>query len=148
MLLVATCLGLSWIMAYENIPQNVSKGLLSLSDNPFMILLIINMLLLFVGTFMDMTPAVLIFTPIFLPIVTAMGVDPIHFGIIMVLNLSVGLCTPPVGSVLFIGCSVAGLGIDKVIKPMIPMFLAMIVVLLLVTYMPEISLWLPQKFGF
>lgn len=148
MLLVATCLGLSWIMAYENIPQNVSKGLLSLSDNPFMILLIINMLLLFVGTFMDMTPAVLIFTPIFLPIVTAMGVDPIHFGIIMVLNLSVGLCTPPVGSVLFIGCSVAGLGIDKVIKPMIPMFLAMIVVLLLVIYMPEISLWLPQKFGF
>jgi TRAP-type C4-dicarboxylate transport system permease large subunit len=148
MLLVATCLGLSWIMAYENIPQNVSRGLLSLTSNPFMILLIINMLLLFVGVFMDMTPAVLIFTPIFLPIVTSMGVDPIHFGIIMVLNLSVGLCTPPVGSVLFIGCSVAGLGIDKVIKPMIPMFLAMVVVLLLVTYLPEISLWLPQKLGF
>jgi TRAP-type C4-dicarboxylate transport system permease large subunit len=148
MLLVATCLGLSWIMAYENIPQNVSRGLLSLTSNPFMILLIINMLLLFVGVFMDMTPAVLIFTPIFLPIVTAMGVDPIHFGIIMVLNLSVGLCTPPVGSVLFIGCSVAGLGIDKVIKPLIPMFLAMVVVLLLVTYLPEISLWLPHKLGF
>ncbi|MDD4754755.1 MAG: TRAP transporter large permease [Prolixibacteraceae bacterium] len=147
MLLVATCLGLSWIMAYENIPQNVSRGLMSLSSNPFMILLIINMLLLFVGVFMDMTPAVLIFTPIFLPIVTAMGVDPIHFGIIMVLNLSVGLCTPPVGSVLFIGCSVAGLGIDKVIKPLIPMFLAMVLVLLLVTYIPEISLWLPSKFG-
>ena len=106
------------------------------------------MLLLFVGIFMDMTPAVLIFTPIFLTIVTAMGVDPIHFGIIMVLNLSVGLCTPPVGSVLFIGCSVAGLGIDKVIKPLIPMFLAMVLVLLLVTYLPEISLWLPQKLGF
>ena len=148
MLLVATCLGLSWIMAYENIPQNVSRGLLSLTSNPFMILLIINMLLLFVGVFMDMTPAVLIFTPIFLPIVTSMGVDPIHFGIIMVLNLSVGLCTPPVGSVLFIGCSVAGLGIDKVIKPLIPMFLAMVLVLLLVTYLPEISLWLPQKLGF
>ena len=148
MLLVATCLGLSWIMAYENIPQNVSEGLLSLSSNPFMILLIINMILLFVGIFMDMTPAVLIFTPIFLPIVTSMGVDPIHFGIIMVLNLSVGLCTPPVGSVLFIGCSVAGLGIDKVIKPLLPMFLAMVIVLLLVTYLPEISLWLPDKFGF
>lgn len=148
MLLVATCLGLSWIMAYENIPQNVSQGLLSLTSNPFMILLIINLLLLFVGTFMDMTPAVLIFTPIFLPIVTAMGVDPIHFGIIMVLNLSVGLCTPPVGSVLFIGCSVAGLSIDKVIKPLLPMFLAMVIVLLLVTYFPQISLWLPSKFGF
>jgi len=148
LLLVATCLGLSWIMAYENIPQNVSAGLLSITDNPFMILLIINMILLFVGVFMDMTPAVLIFTPIFLPIVTAMGVDPTHFGIIMVLNLSVGLCTPPVGSVLFIGCSVAGLGIDKVIKPLLPMFVAMVIALLLVTYLPEISLWLPTKFGF
>ncbi len=148
LLLVATCLGLSWIMAYENIPQNVSEGLLNVSSNPFIILLLINLILLFVGIFMDMTPAVLIFTPIFLPIVTAMGVDPIHFGIIMVLNLSVGLCTPPVGSVLFIGCSVSGLSIDKVIKPLIPMFLAMVVVLLLVTYLPELSLWLPSKFGF
>lgn len=148
LLLVATCLGLSWIMAYENIPQNVSAGLLSVSSNPFIILLLINLILLFVGVFMDMTPAVLIFTPIFLPIVTAMGVDPIHFGIIMVLNLSVGLCTPPVGSVLFIGCSVAGLSIDKVIKPLLPMFIAMVVVLLLVTYMPQLSLWLPGKFGF
>ena len=148
MLLVAASIGLSWIMAYQNIPQNVSAGLLSLSDNPIVILLLINVILLIVGTFMDMTPAVLIFTPIFLPIVTAMGVDPIHFGIIMVLNLSVGLCTPPVGSVLFIGCSVAGLSIDKVIKPLIPLFVAMIVVLLLVTYLPDISLWLPAKFGF
>ena len=148
LLLVATCLGLSWIMAYENIPQNVSAGLLALTSNPFMVLLIINMILLFVGVFMDMTPAVLIFTPIFLPIVTAMGVDPVHFGIIMVLNLSVGLCTPPVGSVLFIGCSVAGLSIDKVIRPILPMFIAMVIVLLLVTYLPELTLWLPTKFGF
>ncbi|MGQ7869200.1 TRAP transporter large permease [Sunxiuqinia sp. sy24] len=148
LLLVATCLGLSWIMAYENIPQDVSAGLLSISSNPFIILLLINLILLVVGIFMDMTPAVLIFTPIFLPIVTAMGVDPIHFGIIMVLNLSVGLCTPPVGSVLFIGCSVSGLSIDKVIKPLIPMFLAMVIVLLMVTYLPQLSLWLPGKFGF
>lgn len=148
MLLVATSLGLSWIMAYENIPQNVSEGLIALSDNPFVILLLINMILLVVGVFMDMTPAVLIFTPIFLPIVTSIGIDPIHFGIIMVLNLSVGLCTPPVGSVLFIGCSVAGLSIDKVLKPLVPMFIAMVVVLLLVTYIPEISLWLPKSFGF
>ncbi len=145
MLLVATSIGLSWIMSYENIPQNVSNGLLSISDNPFVILLIINMILLFVGVFMDMTPAVLIFTPIFLPIVTTqLGMDPIHFGIMMVLNLCVGLCTPPVGSVLFIGCSVANIKIEKVIKPLLPMFLVMIVVLLLVTYIPQLSLWLPD----
>jgi TRAP-type C4-dicarboxylate transport system permease large subunit len=149
MLLVATCMGLSWIMAYENIPQNVSAGLLSISDNPFIILLIINMILLFVGIFMDMTPAVLIFTPIFLPIVqTQLGLSPIHFGIIMVLNLSVGLCTPPVGSVLFIGCSVANVKIQHVIKPLLPMFIAMIAVLMLVTYFPDLSLWLPKLFGY
>ncbi|MFC2090858.1 TRAP transporter large permease [Bacteroidota bacterium] len=145
MLLVATSIGLSWIMSYENIPQNVSSGLLSISDNPFVILLIINMILLFVGVFMDMTPAVLIFTPIFLPIVTTqLGMDPIHFGIMMVLNLCVGLCTPPVGSVLFIGCSVANIKIDKVIKPLLPMYIVMIVVLLLVTYIPQLSLWIPD----
>jgi TRAP-type C4-dicarboxylate transport system permease large subunit len=148
LLLVATCMGLSWIMAYENIPQTVSEGLLGISDNPIIILLIINMILLFVGVFMDMTPAVLIFTPIFLPIVMNMGVDPVHFGIIMVLNLSVGLCTPPVGSVLFIGCSVSGVKIEKVIKPLLPMFVVMIISLLLITYFPKLSLWLPQVFGF
>ena len=149
MLLVATCMGLSWIMAYENIPQTVSAGLLNISDNPFVILLIINLILLFVGVFMDMTPAVLIFTPIFLPIVQSqLGLSPIHFGIIMVLNLSVGLCTPPVGSVLFIGCSVSKVRIETVIKPLLPMFLAMIAILMLVTYIPKLSLWLPQFFGF
>jgi TRAP-type C4-dicarboxylate transport system permease large subunit len=144
MLLVAASIGLSWIMSYENIPQNVSSGLLSISDNPFMILLIINLILLFVGIFMDMTPAVLIFTPIFLPIaVTQLGMDPIHFGIMMVLNLSVGLCTPPVGSVLFIGCSVANIKIEKVVRPLLPLFVVMIIVLLLVAYIPELSMWLP-----
>jgi tripartite ATP-independent transporter DctM subunit len=144
LLLVATSLGMSWIMSFENIPQNVSAGLLSLSDNPVVILLVINFILLFVGVFMDMTPAVLIFTPIFLPIVSSqLGMDPIHFGIMMVLNLCVGLCTPPVGSVLFIGCSVANLRIERVIKPLLPMFIIMIVVLMLVTYIPSLSLWLP-----
>ncbi len=147
LLLVATSIGLSWIMSYENIPQNVSEGMLSISDNPFVILLLINFILLFVGVFMDMTPAVLIFTPIFLPVVTAqLGMDPIHFGIIMVLNLSVGLCTPPVGSVLFIGCSVADIKIEKVVKPLLPLFAAMVAVLLLVTFIPQLSLWLPGLF--
>ncbi|MGF1585829.1 MAG: TRAP transporter large permease [Bacteroidales bacterium] len=147
LLLVATSMGMSWVMSFANIPQNVSAGLLSISTNTIIILLIINMILLFVGVFMDMTPAVLIFTPIFLPIVVDLGIDPIHFGIIMVVNLSVGLCTPPVGSLLFIGCSVADISIVKVIRPLIPFFIAMIVALMLVTYIPMISLWLPGLFG-
>ena len=135
-------------MAYQEIPQSVSAGLLSLSDNPIVILLLINLVLLFVGVFMDMTPAVLIFTPIFLPVVTSqLGVDPVHFGIILIANLCVGLCTPPVGTVLFIGCSVAEVKIQSVVRPLIPFFLAMIVALLLITYVPAISLWLPGLFG-
>lgn len=147
--LVATSIGLSWVMSYENIPSEVSYVLLGLSSNKFVILLIINFILLVVGTFMDMTPAVLIFTPIFLPVVTGpeIGLDAVHFGIILVLNLCIGLVTPPVGSLLFIGCSVADIGIEKVIKPLIPMFIAMIIVLLLVTYLPGISLWLPGIFN-
>lgn len=149
MLLIASSIGLSWVMSFENIPQTVSNGLLSLSSDPFIILIIINLILLFVGIFMDMTPAVLIFTPIFLPIVTAqLGLDPIHFGIIMILNLNVGLCTPPVGSVLFIGCSVANLKIQDLVKPLIPFYIAMIAVLLLVTFIPEISMWIPKAFGY
>ncbi len=148
MILIATSIGMSWVMSYENIPQTVSEALLSLSDNKIVILIIINLILLFVGMFMDMTPAVLIFTPIFLPVVMRLGMDPVHFGIIMVLNLCVGICTPPVGSVLFVGCSVAKISIDKVIKPLLPLFVAMIVTLLIVSFVPELSLWLPRLFGF
>ncbi|CAD5259761.1 MULTISPECIES: TRAP transporter large permease [unclassified Imperialibacter] len=148
LMLVATSMGMSWVLSYENIPQGVSDFLLNVSDNPVVILLIINLLLLAVGTFMDMTPAVLIFTPIFLPVVVQMGMNPIHFGIVMVMNLCIGLCTPPVGSLLFVGCSVAGLSIQKVLKPLLPLFLAMIAVLLLVTYVPALSLWLPELFGY
>ncbi len=148
MLLIGTSMGMSWVMSYENIPQEVSQSLITLTDNPIVILLIINLILLFVGIFMDMTPAVLIFTPIFLPVVMKLGMDPVHFGIVMVMNLCIGLCTPPVGSVLFIGCGVANISIEKVLKPLVPMFVAMIFVLLLITYIPELSLWLPGLFGF
>ncbi|MDG3581592.1 TRAP transporter large permease [Galbibacter pacificus] len=146
MLLIGASMSMSWVMSYENIPQNISSVLLGISDNPIIILLIINLLLLFVGIFMDMTPAVLIFTPIFLPVVTKLGMDPVHFGIIMVLNLCIGLCTPPVGSVLFVGVGVANTTIQKVVKPLIPMFLAMIFALFLVTYFPQLTLWLPSLF--
>ncbi len=147
MLLIASSMCMSWALSYENIPQDISSGLLSLSDNKIVILLIINLLLLFVGIFMDMTPAVLIFTPIFLPVVTKLGLDPVHFGIIMVLNLCIGLCTPPVGSVLFVGVGIAKTTIEKVFKPLLPLFLAMIFALFLVTYIPELTLWLPGLFG-
>ena len=136
-------MSMSWVMSYADIPQTVSASLLSLSENKIVILLIINIILLVVGVFMDITPAVLIFTPIFLPVVKNIGMDPIHFGIIMVLNLCIGLCTPPVGSVLFIGVGVANTTIQKVIKPLLPLFVMMILVLLLITYVPELSLWLP-----
>lgn len=146
MLLIGASMSMSWVMSYENIPQDISTTLLGMSDNPIVILLIINLLLLFVGVFMDMTPAVLIFTPIFLPIVTKLGMDPIQFGIVMVLNLCIGLCTPPVGSVLFAGVGIANTTIEKVIKPLLPLFLAMIVALFLITYFPQLTLWLPNIF--
>jgi tripartite ATP-independent transporter DctM subunit len=148
MLLIAASIGMSWILSYENIPQNVAEAMVSLSDNKILILLLINLVLLGVGIFMDMTPAVLIFTPIFLPVVTALGIDPTHFGIIMVLNLCIGLCTPPVGSVLFIGCGVAQTSIASVIRPLLPLFLAMVMALMIVTYVPALSLWLPGLFGY
>ncbi|MBL3656225.1 TRAP transporter large permease [Fulvivirga sediminis] len=148
LLLIGTSMSMSWVMAYADIPQSFSEALLQLSDNKFVILLIINLILLFIGVFMDMTPAVLIFTPIFLPVVKDLGMDPIHFGIVMVLNLCIGLCTPPVGSVLFVGVGVAKTSIQKVIKPLLPLFVAMLLVLILVTYIPQLSLWLPNVFGY
>jgi len=148
MLLIGASMGMSWIISYENIPQNISAALISISESRIVVLLIINVFLLLVGTFMDITPAVLIFTPIFLPVVVQMGIDPIHFGIIIVLNLCIGLCTPPVGSVLFIGCGIAGTSIARVIRPLLPLFVAMLVALLLITFIPEISMFLPKLFGY
>jgi tripartite ATP-independent transporter DctM subunit len=138
---------MSWVLAYENVPQAVSAGLLALSDNYFVILLIINLLLLFVGTFMDMTPAVLIFTPILLPVVTALGMHPVHFGMILIANLCIGVCTPPVGTCLFVGCGVGRTTVSEVTGPLLPFFAAMVAALLAVTYMPELSLWLPRVMG-
>ncbi|MGU5551892.1 TRAP transporter large permease subunit, partial [Aeromonas hydrophila] len=127
-----------------DIPYMISDALLAVSDNPLVLLLIINIILLIVGIFMDMTPAVLIFTPIFLPIALDLGIDPVHFGVMMTFNLAIGICTPPVGSALFVGCSVANISIDKVIKPLMPFYAAMFISLMLVTYIPQLSLWLPQ----
>jgi len=148
MFLIATSAAMSWMLSYEQIPQLLSQALLTLSENPIIVLLLINLILLVVGTFMDMTPAVLIFTPIFLPVVAEMGISPLHFGIMMILNLCIGLCTPPVGTVLFVGCGVGNTRIADLIKPLLPMYGAMIVALMLVTFIPEISEFLPRWFGF
>jgi tripartite ATP-independent transporter DctM subunit len=147
MFLIGTSIAMSWILAYENIPTTVADFLVDLSDNPIVILLLINLVLLSVGIFMDMTPAVLIFTPIFLPVAVELGMSPLHFGIMMVLNLCIGLCTPPVGSILFVGCAIAKTSISKIVRPMIPMYAAMLVALILVTYIPELSEALPRFFG-
>lgn len=147
MFLMAASSIMSWALAYSQIPQYITNILLGISDNKYVILLIINMLLLVVGTFMDMTPAVLIFTPIFLPVVTSLGMHPVHFGILMVYNLCIGLCTPPVGNALFLGCAIADLKIEDIIKTILPYFIVMLIGLLLVTYIPAISLFLPKVFG-
>jgi tripartite ATP-independent transporter DctM subunit len=148
MLLVGTSQAISWALAYERVPQIAGSALLSLSQDWIVILLIINVLLLVVGMFMDMTPAVLVFTPILLPAVLALGVDPVHFGIIMIANLCIGLCTPPVGTCLFLGCGVGGTTIARVAPAAIPFFIAMAAAMALITYLPELSLWLPRQFGF
>jgi tripartite ATP-independent transporter DctM subunit len=146
-LLIATSMAMSWVLASENVPQSISASLIGLTDNKVLLLLLINAILLVVGCFMDMTPAVLIFTPILLPIAQKLGIHPLHLGIIIIMNLCIGLCTPPVGTCLFLGCSIAQTTVTKVMRPILPFFLAMIVTLLLCTFLPEISMWLPQKLG-
>ena len=148
MLLIGTSSAMSWILSYENIPQNLSQAMISLTESKILILLLINLILLVVGTFMDMTPAVLIFTPIFLPVVTALGITPLHFGIIMVLNLCIGLTTPPVGTVLFVGCGIGKTTIAQLSRALLPFYVVMVIALMLVTYFPSITLALPKLFGY
>lgn len=147
LLLIGVSTGMAWLLAYGNIPQAISNGLLSISDNPFVLLLLINIILLVVGAFLDITPAILIFTPIFLPVAMTLGMSPLHFGIMLVLNLSIGLCTPPVGSVLFVGCAVGDTSIQKLIRPLLLLYIALIGALLLVTYIPVLSEGLPRAFN-
>ena len=145
--LVASSSIMSWILSYSQIPELVARALLSISSNPIIILIIINIILLIVGCFIDMTPAVLIFTPIFLPIVKEIGMHPVHFGIMLTFNLCIGLMTPPVGNALFLGCSLTGRKIEEVVPKMIPIFVVLLIVLFLVTFVPAISLFLPKLAG-
>lgn len=137
---------MSWVMAFTNIPQIVAQGLLSITNNKIIILMIMNVIILIIGTFMDPTPAVLIFTPIFLPIVEKFGMHPVHFGIMIVFNLCIGTITPPVGPILFTGCKIGGVTIEQVFKRLVPFFIVLTAILLLVTYVPNLSLALPRFF--
>lgn len=144
MILIGFAASFGYIMTLMQIPQQITGLFTSISDDKIVVLLMINVLLLVLGTLMDMAPLILIMTPILLPIVTSLGVDPVHFGMIMMLNLAMGLITPPVGSVLFVGAAVAKLPIEQVVKALYPFFIALFVVLMAVTYIPAISMWLPN----
>ncbi|ADT89423.1 TRAP transporter large permease [Vibrio sp. Vb2880] len=147
MFLLATSSAMSFAMAMTGIPAALSQMILGISDNPAMILLVVTLFLLVVGAFMDIGPAILIFTPILLPIVQKIGVDPVHFGILMVYNLAIGTITPPVGSGLYVGASVGQVKVENLIKPLIPFYVSIVAVLLLITYIPQLTLFLPKLLG-
>jgi tripartite ATP-independent transporter DctM subunit len=147
MFLVAVSAVMSWVMSFARIPQLVTEAMFTVSTNPYVLIVLIVALLLVIGCFMDPTPAVLIFAPIFLPVVTAFGMDPIHFGIFIVLALSIGTITPPVGPVLFVGARVANISIEAVVRRMLPFFVALVILLLVVALTPALSMWLPTVVG-
>ncbi|WP_119680877.1 TRAP transporter large permease [Indioceanicola profundi] len=147
MLIIGGAGAFGWLVALLQAPMHLAGFIQLLSDNPIIVLLIINIMLLILGTFMDMAPLIVITTPIFLPVAQSMGVDPVHFGIIMMLNLGIGLVTPPVGSVLFVGAAIGRIRVEQAVRTMWPFYLALIAALMLVTFIPALSLLLPQLMG-
>jgi tripartite ATP-independent transporter DctM subunit len=146
LLVIGAAASFGWLMAFLQVQQSAIAGIRALSSDPIMVLLLINIALLLLGTFMDMAPMIIICTPVLLPIVKAFGIDPVHFGVVMILNAGIGLNTPPVGTVLFVGCAVGGISIREAMRTIWPFFGASVAVLLLVTYVPALSLWLPAQF--
>jgi tripartite ATP-independent transporter DctM subunit len=144
MILIGFASGFAYLMALMQVPAKATHFFLNISSNKYVILALINIMLLVLGTIMDMAPLLLICTPILLPVVTSFGVDPVHFGIIMMLNLSIGLVTPPVGSTLFVGCAIGKVSIERVSRKLWPFWLSMFVILMLVTYFPIFSMWIPM----
>lgn len=147
MILIGFAAAFGAIMTYMQLPSRITEFFTSISDNKYVILVYINIMLLVLGTLMDMAPLILILTPVLLPVVSSLGVDPVHFGMIMMVNLGIGLITPPVGSVLFVASAVSKQKIEQVVKAMLPFYCGLFVVLMLITYIPAISLWLPKLFG-
>ncbi|KQB96358.1 C4-dicarboxylate ABC transporter permease [Loktanella sp. 1ANDIMAR09] len=146
LLVIGCAASFGWLLAYTKVPASMVALLQNVSDNPIVILLLLNLILLILGTFMDMSPLIVITTPIFLPVATAFGVDPVHFGVILILNLGIGLCTPPVGAVLFVGCAVGRIPVWDAVRTIWPFYGAAFFTLMLVTYIPALSLWLPALF--
>lgn len=147
MILIGFAASFGAVMTYMQLPMRITEFFTSISDNKYVILMWINIMLLLIGTLMDMAPIILILTPVLLPVVLSLGIDPVHFGMIMLVNLGIGLITPPVGSVLFVASAVSKQSIEKVVKAMLPFYCVLFVVLMLVTYIPTISLFLPKVFG-
>ena len=146
LLIIGTAASFSWLMAYLKVPLALIAGMNAISTDPLVVLLLLNVLMLLLGTFMDMGPMIIICTPIFLPMAQHYGVDPVHFGVILILNLGIGLNTPPVGTVQFVACAVGKITVWQAMRSIWPFYGAGIVVLGLVTYIPAISLWLPSVF--
>jgi tripartite ATP-independent transporter DctM subunit len=144
MIVIGFAASFGYMMTLMQVPAKITQGLMSLSDNKIVLLILINIMLIVLGTFMDMAPLILICTPILLPLIKAIGVDPVHFGIIMMLNLGIGLVTPPVGTVLFVGCAIGKIPIERAARHLWPFWLTMLIVLMLVTYIPALSLWIPS----
>jgi tripartite ATP-independent transporter DctM subunit len=145
--LIACASSVGYIMALTQMPAKITAGFLAVSDNKYVILMLVNIMLLVLGCLVDMAPSILICTPILLPVMLKLGVDPVHFGMIMLLNLGIGLCHPPVGAILFVGCAVGEVTIEQVLRRIWPFYAVMFAVLMLVTYLPAISLWLPHALG-
>jgi tripartite ATP-independent transporter DctM subunit len=146
LLVIGTAAAFGWLMAFLQVQTLMVNAISAISDNPIIVLLVINIILLLLGTFMDMAPLVIISTPVLLPVVKAFGIDPVHFGVVMILNAGIGLNTPPVGTVLFVGCAVGGISIREAMRTIWPFFGASVLVLMAVTYIPALSLWLPSLF--
>ena len=144
LILISTSQVFGWLLTYLKMPEMIANAILGISDNRIVILLILNVLMLVLGTIMDMSAIILVATPILLPIATSVGVDPVHFGAIMILNLGIGLLTPPVGGTLFVGSAVSGVKIERLIKGLLPQLGVMIIVLLIITYIPDAVMWLPN----
>ena len=148
LILAACATAFSWVITYLRIPQIVTQGLFSITNSKFLMLLIINVVLLIMGCFMNMLSIVYIMVPILLPVVKALGMHEVQFGIMMIMNLGIGLLTPPVGQVLFVGCSVGETSMERLTKALLPQMAFMVLALILVTYIPAITMWLPQYFGY
>jgi C4-dicarboxylate transporter DctM subunit len=143
LLIISTASVFGWVLTANRIPDMVAQGFISLSDNPYVFLLLVNLLLLIVGMFLETGAAIIILAPILTPVALKLGIDPIHFGIIMIVNLAVGMTTPPVGVNLFVACQVAGLRIEQILKSMLPFYGVLLLDIIIITYLPQLSLWLP-----